>query len=270
MMNAFCLETHDHVSFLSCRPMRANWPVLQAFSTRLGGVSDAPYATLNLGFGSGDDRMRVVQNRQRFGRAVGFDPECLVTLRQVHGQRVVFLSTGDDPTSVRGTQADALISDCPEIPLAVITADCFPVVLVVPTVPAIGIVHSGRRGTAERIVPITVSQICERFGLRPDAVFAAIGPGIGSCCYEVDAASAVPFLAQFSAADSVVRPSRPYHVYLDLQRAILLQLRAIGVPSQHIWSADLCTACHAQWFYSYRRDGMRSGRMLNVVMIRSR
>jgi YfiH family protein len=269
-MDAFTLETHSAVPFFSCTPMRGDWPVLHAFSTRLGGVSAAPYATLNMGFGSGDDRARVTQNRQRFGRAVGFDPERLVTLRQVHGHRVVFLSPGDDPASVRGTPADALISSCPEIPLAVITADCFPVVLVVPSVPLVGIAHSGRRGTAERVVPTAILQMCGRFSLRPDAVFAAIGPGIGGCCYEVDEANAVPFLAPFSAADSVVRPSRPGHRYLDLQRAILLQLLAIGVPSQHIWSADLCTACHLQWFYSYRRDGACSGRMLNVVMIQSR
>src|SRR5690606_29061329 len=144
-----------------------------------------PFATLNMGFGSGDNRTRVVENRQRFGQAVGFDPERLVTLRQVHGHRVVWLSEGDDPASVRGTQADALVSDRPELPLAVITADCFPVMLIVPTVPLVGIDHSGRRGTAEQIVPTTVRQMCTRFELRPDAVFDATGPSIGRCCYEL-------------------------------------------------------------------------------------
>jgi copper oxidase (laccase) domain-containing protein len=100
-------------------------------------------------------------------------------------------------------------------------------------------------------------------------VFAAIGPGIGQCCYEVDVASAEPFLSQFTHTAAVYRPSRQGHVYLDLQRAIQLQLRAAGVPPSHVWSADLCTACHPSWFYSYRREGPRSGRMLNVVMIRS-
>jgi YfiH family protein len=269
-MSAFDLETRQGVAFFACRPLQAEWPVVHAFSTRLGGVSAAPYASLNMGFGSGDERERVLQNRRRFGQAVGFSPERLVTLRQVHGRRVVLLTAADDPAQVRGMAADALITDRPDTPLAVITADCFPVVLVAPSLPLVGIAHAGRRGTAARVVPAVVERMCERFGLRPEAVFAAIGPGIGGCCYEVDEASASPVLAQFSAADSIARPSRPNHLYLDLHRALVLQLLSSGVPAPHIWSAHLCTACHPQWFYSYRREGPHSGRMLNVVMIRPR
>lgn len=269
-MNMFTLHTSKDVAFFSCLPMQADWPVVHAFSTRLGGVSHEPFASLNMGFGSGDERWCVAQNRERFGRAVGFDPERLVTLHQVHGRRVVLLSPADDPAMVRGTRADALITSRPDTPLGIITADCFPVVLVAPTLPLIGIVHSGRKGTADSVVPTAVHQMCQQFNLRPDAIFASIGPGIGVCCYEVDEASAAPFRGQFSGADSIFRPSRANHLFLDLPRAIFLQLRAIGMPVQHIWDAHLCTACHPQWFYSYRREGRRSGRMLNVVMIRSR
>jgi hypothetical protein len=264
----FKLEAHRDVAFFSCLAMAADWPVLHAFSTRLGGVSAAPYTSMNLGFGSGDDRTCVGQNRQRFGLAVGFNPERLVTLRQVHGCRVLVLSRATTPTAVQGMEADALITNCPGIPLAVITADCYPVVLIAPSVPLIGIAHSGRRGTVEGVVATTVQQMCNGFGLRPEAIFAAIGPGIGGCCYEVDDASAAPLRGQFPVDAPIFRASRPHHLYLDLQRVIFLQLRAIGVPTSQIWSAHLCTACHPQWFYSYRRDGPRSGRMLNIVMIR--
>jgi polyphenol oxidase len=266
--DAFNLERRGGVLFFSCTPMRRDFAVIHAFSTRLGGLSQAPYAGLNLGFGSGDDRARVRDNRRRFARALGFDPGALVTLRQVHGHGVVVLSAGDDPEAARGTRADALISDRPQLPLAVITADCFPVVLVAPSRPVIGIVHSGRRGTAEEVVPRAVQRLCARFGIEPGGVFVAIGPGIGGCCYEVDEASAAPFRARHTLGDGVLRPSRPHHLYLDLQAAIRLQLLALGVSSQHIWSANLCTACHPEWFYSYRREGARSGRMLNVAMIR--
>jgi YfiH family protein len=170
---------------------------------------------------------------------------------------------------VRGTPGDALITDRPLLPLAVITADCFPVIFSAPSLPAVGIVHAGRTGTIARVVPVAIELMCQEFRLRPEAVFAAVGPGIGGCCYEVDEASAEPYLAQFSADDAVYRPSRPGHLYLDLQRVILQQLDAVGVPSSQVWSADLCTACHPQWFYSYRREGSRSGRMLNVVMMQS-
>jgi copper oxidase (laccase) domain-containing protein len=108
----------------------------------------------------------------------------------------------------------------------------------------------------------------QAFAVPPVAVFAAIGPGIGQCCYEVDHVSAEPFLTLFPLNGSFSRPSRSGHLYLDLQGAIMQQLRDAGVPSTQIWHADLCTACHPRWFYSYRREGARSGRMLNVVMIR--
>lgn len=268
-MTAFPLQTEQEVTFLTCRPMRAHVAILHAFSTRLAGVSEAPYASLNLGFGSGDSRADVLRNRARFGRAIGINADDLVTLRQVHGNRVVVLTEASDPQLVRGSPGDGLITNRPYCPLAVITADCFPVVLAAPSLPAVGVVHAGRRGTAAQVVAAAVALMRQTFAVLPEAVFAAIGPGIGRCCYEVDAASAEPFLSQCTTAAAVLRPSRPGHVYLDLQRAIQLQLRAAGVPPAHIWSADLCTACHPQWFYSYRREGPRSGRMLNVVMIQS-
>jgi polyphenol oxidase len=265
----FTLETTGQLAFLTCTPIRQYEAVVHAFSTRLGGVSSLPYASLNLSVGSGDDPRNVQENRRRFSRAVGYETADLVALRQVHGNRVAVLAAGRDPHLVRGTPGDALITNRPRLPLAVITADCFPVVLVAPHLPAVGIIHSGRKGTAARVVPAAIELMCQEFRVRPDALFGAIGPGIGGCCYEVDAASADPFIAQYSAGDAVYRPSRPGHVYLDLQRAILRQLEAAGVPSSQVWSADLCTACHPQWFYSYRREGPRSGRMLNVVMIQS-
>jgi len=265
----FALETRGQVAFVKCTPMRQSEAVIHAFSTRLGGVSGLPYTSLNLSLGSGDDPTHVQENRLRFGHAVGFDAADLVALRQVHGNRVAVLAAGKDPRIVRGTPGDALITDRPQLPLAVITADCFPVVLVAPSLPAVGIVHSGRKGTAAQIVPTAIELMCQEFRVQPEAVYGAIGPGIGGCCYEVDIASAEPFITRYSDEDAVYRPSRPGHVYLDLQRAILQQLQAVGVPSSQVWSSDLCTACHPQLFYSYRREGPRSGRMLNVVMIQS-
>ena len=268
-MTAFPLETNQEVPFLNCGPLRAHGFIIHAFSTRLGGVSEPPYTSLNLGFGSGDSRTCVLRNRARFGQAVGINADDLTTLRQVHGNGVIVLTKATDPQRVQGSPADGLITNRPRLPLGVITADCFPVVLAAPSLPAVGIVHAGRKGIAAQVVPAAIALMCQAFDVSPGGVFAAIGPGIGRCCYEVDDASAEPFLSQFTSDAAVYRPSRPGHLYLDLQQAILLQLRATGVPSTHVWSAGLCTACHPQWFYSYRREGPRSGRMLNVVMIRS-
>lgn len=267
-MDAFAFDTKQGVCFLACTPIISQFPVVQAFSTRVGGVSDGPYASLNLGFGSGDERTRVQANRLRFSQAVGFEADALVALRQVHGNRVILLTDADDPAAVKGTPADAFITNRPLVPLAVITADCFPVLLVAPTVPALGIVHAGRRGTAAQIAQGAANLLCARFDIQPHALHAAIGPGIGGCCYEVDEASAAPFSAHYTAHDGIIRPSRPGHLLLDLQQANLLQLQASGIPRQQIWRANLCTACHPEWFYSYRRQGPRSGRLLNVAMLR--
>ena len=263
----FSLDTMHQVPFLACEAICQPGVILHAFSTRLGGSSEPPYISLNLGFGTGDRRACVLGNRVRFGKAVGFDPDDLMTLRQVHGNKVVVLTETSDLPLVLGTPGDGLITNRPHLPLAVITADCFPVILTAPSLPAVGILHAGRKGTAARIIPAAIALMCQEFDVSAKAVFAAIGPGIGRCCYEVDEASAEPFLNQFGADGGVYRPSRPGHWYLDLQLAILLHLQAAGVPSRQVWSADLCTACHPEWFYSYRRDGPRSGRMLNVVMI---
>jgi polyphenol oxidase len=266
-MTPFRIETKHEVSFLVCEPLRQPGVIRHAFSTRLGGESEPPYASLNLGFGGDDSRARVLRNRARFGQAVGFTPNDLMTLRQVHGNQVFVLTEVRDPSFVRGTPGDGMITNRSHLPLAVITADCFPVVIAAPSLPAVGILHAGRKGTVGRVVPTAIALMCEKFDVSPEAVFAAIGPGIGGCCYEVDDASAEPFLSQFASDAAVYRPSRPGHVYLDLQQAIRLQLCATGLPSTQVWAAELCTACHPQWFYSYRREGPRSGRMLNVVMI---
>ena len=266
-MSVFLLETTHVVPFFTCKPMHQLGVGLHAFSTRLGGVSGAPYTSLNMGFGSGDRRVCVLRNRARFTQAVGINPDDLTTLRQVHGNQVCVLTKANAGTLVQGTPGDGLITNRAALPLGVITADCFPVVIAAPSVPAVGILHAGRKGAATRVVPAAIALMCQAFDLAPEAVFAAIGPGIGGCCYEVDEANANPFLTGFAADTAVYWPSRPGHVYLDLQQALLLQLHAAGVPSSQMWAAGLCTACHPHWFYSYRREGPRSGRMLNVVMI---
>jgi len=268
-MAAFSIQTEHEVAFLTCGPMREFRVIIQAFSTRLGGLSEPPYASLNLGFGSGDDRTRVQRNRARFARSIGLSPNDLVTLRQVHGNRVIVLTEATDLQLIRGAPGDGLLTNRPDLPLGIITADCFPVVLVAPGVPAVGIMHAGRKGTAAGVVPTAIALMSQAFDAPPEALFVAIGPGIGRCCYEVDKGSAESFETQFTLNDAVYRPSRPGHLYLDLQKAIVQQLRQAGVPSTHVWCADLCTACHSHWFYSYRREGPRSGRMLNVVMIRA-
>jgi YfiH family protein len=208
-MTAFSFDSYDEILSLTCKPI--NWPgvIRHAFSTRCGGSSKPPYASLNMGFGSGDSRTCVLRNRASFGLAVGFDPNDLLTLRQVHGNHVMVLDTVSDRWRTQGMPGDGLMTNRPHLPLGVITADCFPIMLTLPHLPAVGVLHAGRRGTADHLVPMAIAQMCRQYGATAAEVFAAIGPGIGGCCYEVDADSAAPFIGQFPALVGVYRPSRP-------------------------------------------------------------
>src|SRR5262245_62076965 len=181
-MTAFALDCTDQVPFLACGPLLPSGVILHAFSTRLGGSSEPPYTSLNLGYGTGDSRACVLRNRARFCRAIGFDPDDLMTLRQVHGNRVVVLTTESGLSLAPGMSGDGLITNRAHLPLAVITADCFPVVLAVPSLPAVGILHAGRMGTARQLVRTAIARLCQEFEVSAQAVFAAIGPGIGGCC----------------------------------------------------------------------------------------
>jgi YfiH family protein len=212
------------------------------FTTRLGGVSDGPYASLNLGRKSGDDVEHTDQNRRIACEAIGADVTKLALNFQVHSDRVVRASAG-----VRGERADGLWTDEPGLPILALSADCLPIALVRTggEQPAAAVLHVGWRGLLAGIVGAGAS------ALGDHALAAAIGPGIGPCCYEVGDEVAAPFRERFG--DDVVRDRR-----LDLWMSAERALRAAGV--EHVDRVDRCTACESETFFSHRRDAGRTGR----------
>ncbi len=216
-------------------------PYAVAFSTRRGGVSAAPFDTLNLGRLTEDDAASVEENRRRLCDEVGTEPDLLHYGRQVHGA-VVRRAAG------RGEPGDGVWTDTPGEPLLVFTADCLPVALVraAGAPPAVAALHVGWRGLLAGIVPAAVEALG---GGRPLA--AAVGPGIGPCCYEVGEEVAAPFRERFGA--DVASDGR-----LDLWACVERALSAAGVADVH--RTDLCTACNPELFFSHRRDGGRTGR----------
>ncbi|HEX2032459.1 MAG TPA: polyphenol oxidase family protein [Actinomycetota bacterium] len=230
--------------------------VLAAFTERRGGVSSGPYRTLNLGFRTGDRPERVVENRRRAARALGVPPFALA--RQVHGRGVVRIGPRragagfDAPAGILGP-ADALVTARPGTPVAVLVADCVPVVLA--DGGTVAVVHAGWRGIAAGILQRAAA-------LLPDGGAAAIGPAIGPCHYEVgeDVAAAVD-----AATGNRARVERRAgRAFLDLPRTAEAVLRDAGIAE--VERADDCTACHPDRFFSYRRDG-RSGRQAGVAML---
>jgi polyphenol oxidase len=212
------------------------------FTTRRGGVSEGPYASLNLGRKSGDQVERVDENRRIACESIGADVERLALNYQVHSNRVVRASP-----AARGKHADGLWTDEPGLPILAMSADCLPIVLARTNgeAPAVAVLHAGWRGLLEGIAASGVG------ALGGGGLVAAIGPGIGPCCYEVGEEVATPYRARFG--DEVVRDGR-----LDLWTSAERALRAAGV--ERIERFDRCTACEPETFFSHRRDAGNTGR----------
>lgn len=212
-----------------------------AFTTRRGGVSAGAYASLNLGRKSGDDVARVDENRRIACRAIGAAVEQLALNFQVHSARVVRAEPGR-----RGEHADGLWTDRPGVPLLAMSADCLPVALarVGPAERGFAVLHVGWRGLLAGIVDAGVQAL-------GGTLAAAIGPGIGPCCYEVGDEVAAPFRDRFGA--DVLRGCN-----LDLWTSAERALRAAGVEQVH--RVDRCTACEPETFFSHRRDAGHTGR----------
>jgi YfiH family protein len=250
--------------------------VVHAFSTRRGGVSQGPYATLNLGASVGDDRQAVEENRRRFFGAFAIQLSRVARAKQVHGDGVLLvdesLVSRDGFPQVlldEGYEYDALMTNRPDLALVVTTADCLPLLIHDPIRGAVAAVHAGWRGTAKRIAARALAAMAAAYGTEPADCRVAIGPGIRGCCYEVDAAVtdamvvALPTWAEHAVA------TRPGHFRLDIpgvNRAILM---GAGVQPGRIADVGLCTACRTDLFFSHRAEKPRTGRMMNLILLRA-
>jgi polyphenol oxidase len=215
-------------------------PYEVVFSTRAGGVSEGPYASLNLGRLTGDDVDRVDENRRRLCAEIGAELEPLALNRQIHSTLVHRAAAG-----ARGEPGDGLWTDEPGLPVLAMTADCLPIALVrdAGESPAVAVLHAGWRGLLTGIVAAGA-------GVIDGAFRAAIGPAIGPCCYQVGPGVAGPFAAAYG--DDVVRGRK-----LDLWTAAERALQAAGAVD--VERVDLCTACNPELFFSHRRTGKPRG-----------
>jgi YfiH family protein len=212
------------------------------FTTRLGGVSEGPYTSLNLGRKSGDEVERVDENRRIACETIGADVAKLALNYQVHSARV-----RQAEPATRGEHADGLWTDEPGLPILAMSADCLPIALgrTDGRRPAISVLHAGWKGLLAGIVASGVE------ALGGGSLAAAIGPGIGPCCYAVGEEVAAPFRERFG--DDVVREGR-----LDLWTSAERALHAAGV--EQVKRLDRCTACEPETFFSHRRDRGITGR----------
>jgi YfiH family protein len=230
-------------------------PVPHGFTTRLGGVSEGPFASLNLSAATGDDPERVAENQRRVLSAFGHPP--VAALKQVHGTQVHRVA---GPGLWEG---DGLLTRTPGLLLRVGVADCYPLLLYHPQ-GAVGALHAGWRGVVGGILPRALELLAE-WGMDPREVHLAMGPGIGGGCYQVGEEVAERFQ---EAGLPTLRPDpqAPGKHLLDLEAALLLQARRAGVREERIYRVGLCTHCQPTLF-SHRRDRGRTGRMWGLVML---
>lgn len=236
-----------------------------AFSTRRGGVSEGRFGSLNLGDANGEDPERVKENRKLFFGAVDIDGFQIAEARQVHGTRIVEVNGHHDGNRQR---ADALMTNVPGILVTVQTADCTPVLFADPNRRAVAAVHAGRRGTAAGILLEVVRRMKERYGSEPVDLVAALGPGISGPRYEVGEECLVPFQERFADWREFCAPYNEGKWLLDLPDAIRRQIIAAGVPAKQVGLPGPCTFTEKSRFYSYRRDGPPTGRLMAAVAIR--
>lgn len=240
------------------------------FSTRQGGVSPAPWDTLNLGANLGDDPENVRWNFNWFCSVTGTDDEALVKNRQVHGNLVRPVTEADilpDPAQPGAFEADGMVTNVPGVCLTIFSGDCIPILLYDPVRRCIAAAHAGWRGTALGIAARAVEAMARGYGCDPKNILAAIGPGIGPCCFETHADVPDGLRAGLGPdAEPFIRP-RSEKFSVDLKGANACFLQRAGVLPEHIAVCSACTACNLDTFWSHRVQGTRRGSMAAVIQL---
>jgi YfiH family protein len=225
------------------------------FTTRLGGVSRAPFDTFNLGGSVGDDPVAVAENWRRLERQTGLG---FARVKQVHGARVVVAAAAEAPRE----EADAVVTVRSGVAACVSVADCVPVLLAHPASGAVAAVHAGWRGTLARAAEAGARALADAAGARTPDLVAAVGPAIGPCCYEVSPDLAARFRSEI--APGVVRTASGTP-HLDLWSANEIILRAAGLRPERVEVLSRCTSCGREMFFSHRRDEGRTGRQVAYI-----
>ena len=243
-----------------------------AFSARGGGVSPMPQHALNLAGFNEDAAENIYENRRRFLKLFEGD-WTIAGCWQVHGIDVRLVASAAEAAPKPGVlgddeYCDALVSNAPDVLLAVKTADCVPILIGDSSTGAFAAVHAGWRGSSSSIVKTAITKMVADFASRPKDMRAAIGPAANACCYEVGADVISAFKERFSDCENLFTPTRDGHARIDLQTANRNQLIDAGVRIDHIHIAPLCTMDRNDLFFSYRREKKlrgRVGRLMSVI-----
>lgn len=269
------LRERYEVPYLVFEHLEQTGVVLHGVSTRMGGVSAGSCSTMNLSFERGDLEEAVRTNYELLGAAMGFSTDSLVFSKQTHTTNVRVVTEADRGKGFLRerdyTDVDGLVTNVPGLTLATFYADCVPLFFVDPVQKAIGLSHSGWRGTVGKIGKKTVEKMTEVYGTDPKDVLAAIGPSICRSCYEVSE----DVIAEVRKAFSQEHWKELYDekgggkYQLDLWRANELIFEEAGILKEHYSVTNLCTCCNSQYLFSHRASHGKRGNLGAFLMIRS-
>lgn len=271
--NKFTLKNGEEVEYLTFPLLEQCDIVSHLFSTRLGGVSEGIYASMNLSYSRGDVPEKVTENFARIAEIFGQSTGNIVCSDQTHTtnvRRVYQTDGGKGVTRQRDYHdVDALITNDENVILACFYADCVPIYFVDPRNRAIGLAHSGWRGTAGKISHQVIAAMETEFGSKREDILACIGPSICSDCYEVSEDVANVFLAEdFAGAKAVIPGNREGKFQLDLWKINLFLLREAGILEEHINVTDVCTCCNGDYLFSHRKSDGKRGNLGAFLMLR--
>lgn len=257
-------ETRADLAYYTFDSLRDAGALVHAISTRHGGVSPAPFNTLNLSHAAGDDKANVAANIQRLHDALGLDATTTISASQAQADRVAVVDAAQRGTIIR--DVDALLTNAPGVPLMLRYADCVPIFFFDPAHRAIGVAHAGWRGAVAQIATKAARAMFDAFDTRPRDLIACIAPSIGPCCYRVGADVIAQVRAAFDHADELLIAQAGGNIHFDLWQANARQLRALGIEQIEI--AQICTAHHTDDFYSWRAENAKTGRFGAVIALK--
>lgn len=260
-------KTVEKVPYFSFPILEKTGLVNQGFSTKMGGVSQGKFASMNFAFTTGDNPQHVLENYRRMAEALGVDRDRMVLAYQTHTTNVRLVTEEDAGKGIlkeRDYQdVDGLVTNVPGITLVTFYADCVPLYFLDPVHRAVGLSHSGWRGTVNRMGEVTVNKMREAFGTKPEDVIACIGPSICKECYEVGSEVAKEFGSAFDKRHwrELLTEKEDGKFLLDLWRANEIVMLETGIRQENIQVTDICTHCNSDHLFSHRTTGNERGNL---------
>ena len=260
-------KVSEEVPYFSFPILEDTGLVKQGFSTKMGGVSEGKYATMNFTYTRGDNPEHVTENYRRMAKALSVDVEKMVLSYQTHTTNVRLVTEADAGKGIfkerEYTDVDGLITNVPGITLVTFYADCVPLYFLDPVHKAIGLSHSGWRGTVNRMGEETIKKMGEEFHSRAEDIIACIGPSICKNCYEVGVEVIQEFQKGFHEKywEEIYTPKENGKYWLDLWKANEIILMEAGIRKEHLGVTDICTHCNSDHLFSHRTTGNERGNL---------